>query len=267
VASNDIELIQSFCRKYINKGVKKHFKDVAGNDDNSLSRGSSRQIIKRICLHKDNDSLTLTVARLLIWWVEAKGLFDEYFYAIPTDTFHESVVFKPQIVIQWRESKEDARDNDRYAIKARYSVRWKGDYSSPTDINKIRLKINNIFNKPSIHFFIKGREKYSYRDKIKGYEFIIAAKDEGEARKVITALLEIQDDAPLDEALLTKSITERNWNATERVRVNGILHDMPKRRPVGKVVFEKAEFKVHGMTRDILLTDKYGVNLDSSSDS
>ena len=33
MASPDVELFQSFCRKYINKGVKNHFQDVSGDDD------------------------------------------------------------------------------------------------------------------------------------------------------------------------------------------------------------------------------------------
>ena len=263
--SNDVEFLQSFVRKYINKVVREHFKDIDVEEDSSLSTGTARKAIKRICLHKDKDSLTLTVARLLIWWVEAKGLLEDVFYAIPTSTFHESVVFKPQIVIEWRESKKDAQSNNRYPTKARYSIRWRGDYSTRNDIDQIRTKINNIFNKPNPHFFTKGKEKYSYKDKAKGYEFIVSAKDETEAKKVINSLLEIQDDNPLNEDYLTKSTVQGTTNTTETVKVNGETFKLPKRRPIGKVTFNRAEFKVHGMTNDILLTDRTGVNLPSSS--
>jgi hypothetical protein len=261
VASNDIDLFQSFCMRYINRAVREHFKDVEGDDDGSLSRAVPRQLIKRICLHKDKDPIVLTIGRLLIWWVEARGLFDDVFYGIPSKTFHETVIFKPQIKLFWRESTQDAKDNNRYPIRAEYTVRYKGDVNSRSDIQLLKTKIERIFNGSTPHVFYKGREKYSYRDKDKGYEFIITARDESEAKSVINALLEIQSDNPLNENLLTRSTSDRNWNAIETVRVAGDTYTKPKQRPVGKVKFTHAELAVHGMPRDITLVSNLGTRV------
>ncbi|NJO98674.1 MAG: hypothetical protein HC764_23950 [Pleurocapsa sp. CRU_1_2] len=103
MASNDIEIVQSFIRKYINKAVKEHFKDQVGEDETSLSKSTPRSAIKLVCLHKDTDPITLTGIRLLIWWVEARGLLDEFIYGIPYSQFHETVQFLPQIKLFWRE--------------------------------------------------------------------------------------------------------------------------------------------------------------------
>lgn len=261
----DIEFVQSFCRRYVNKAVREHFNDVGTDSDGTQTTSNPRSASKRLCLHEDTDPITLTAIRLLFWWIEAKGLFNEVIYGIPSDNFHESVVFKPQIVLHWRESREDAKTNNRYPTKARYSIRWKGEYATTTDVDKIRKKINNIFNKPTVHKFRKGREKYSYRDKIKGYEFIVTAFDVTEAKDVINKLLEIQDDHPLNEECLTKSISNENFTDRETIKVNGVIHTKPKKRPIGTVRFTHAEFKVHGMTRDILLTDSNGVNIPATT--
>lgn len=250
MASQDVELFQSFIRKYVNKTVKAHFLDVDGDDDASLSLDVPRQAIKRVCLHKDTDPLPLTVGRLLIWWVEAKGLFNDVIYGIPSANFHETVRFKPQIKLFWREKTSDAREAIRYPIRAEYTVRYRGDYASRNDLELLKTKINRIFNTGTVHNFWKGREKYSYRDKEKGYEFIITAKNETEAKSVINALLEIQDDNPLNEALLTRSTKDKNWNEIETVRVAGETFKKPKERPIGRVYFTHAEFAVHGMPKD-----------------
>ena len=261
----DVETFQSFCLRYINRAVKNHFADISEDDIDNLSLTSPRQVIKRICIHRDSDPMTLTIGRLLIYYFETKNLLDEYIYGIPVTTFHETQKFKPQIKILWREDYEDARNNNRLPTKARYTVRWRGDYATQNDINRIKLKINSIFNRPTTHSFYKGRIKYSYYDQEKGYRLLVTARDETEAKDVINKLLEIQDDNPLNEEYFGIHTKEANWNETETIRVAGDRYKKPERRPVGKVKFVKAEFKVHGMTHDILLTDRYGVNLPSAN--
>lgn len=267
MAVNDVEAIQSLVRRYYNKLVKDHFQDIDGEDDSSLSLTAPRAAIKRLCLHKDNDPLVLTILRLLIYWVEARGLFNEIIYGIPADDLHETVVFKPQIAIHWRESIEDARTNNAYPARARYTVRYKGDVATKADIDRIRVKINNIFNRPSTHRFTKGKDKYSYRDKIKGYSFIITANSKADAVDVINKLLEIQDDNPLEERFLTKSVREEIPTNPGTVRVDGELHKLPKIRRIARVKFTHAELKVHGMTRDILLTNNLGVRIPAGVDN
>jgi hypothetical protein len=253
MASNDIELFQSFCRKFFNRTVIEHFKDVTNDDPDTLSRSVPRQLIKRICLHKDKDPMILTVGRLLIWWVEARGLLDEFIYGIPSANFHETVRFQPQVKLFWRESTKEAAVDNRYPARAAYTIRFKGDVSNRADILALRRKVELIFGGSTPHSFTKGREKYSYRDKEKGYEFIITAQNEVEAKSVINALLDIQGDKPLKEELLTRSTSERNWNAIQTVRVNGQAYTKPKQRPVAKVRFTHAELAVHGMAKDITL--------------
>lgn len=260
MSRQDVEFFQSFVRKYINTAIRAHFKDVTVNDPDNLDVNNPREAAKKLCLHKNTDTLTLTIGRLLFWWIETRGLLEEFIYGIPATNFHESVAFKPQIVLYWREKIEDARKKNRYPIRARYSVRWRGDYATRGDIDKIRVKINDIFNKPNTHQFTKGRIKYSYRDKIKGYEFIVSNVSDLKAKELINKLLEIQGDNPLNPNYLTKSYKdEADWDTTETIKVDGRTEKLPKLRQIGRVYFTRAELKVHGNTRDILLTDNHSV--------
>lgn len=250
MSRQDAEFFQSFCRKYVNKAVRNHFSDISNVADDDLSLSNPRQTTKKLLLHKDTDPIMLTIGRLLFWWLETKGLLDEYIYGIPASNFHESVRFKPQIKLFWREKTEDARTNNRYPARAEYSIRYRGNYATVNDLKLLTAKLALVFNNPTTHSFWKGREKYSYRDKDKGYEFIITARDETEAKDVINHLLEVQGDNPLNEALLTRSTKDKNWNAKETVRVGGETFTKPKERPIAEVWFTHAQLSVHGMTKD-----------------
>lgn len=254
----DVKFFQSFCRRYMNRIIRLHFSDLGTIQETDLSLESPRQATKKLLLHQTDDPLLLTVGRLLFWWFETKGLLNEYIYGIPASSFHESVVYQPQIKLYWRESTEDARTSGRYPIRAIYSVRYRGDFDSRNDLELLRTKLTRIFNNPTTHNFWKGREKYSYRDKIKGYELIVTARDETEAKSVINSLLEIQDDNPLDEALLTRSTKDKDWNARETIRVAGETFTKPKERPIGRVYFTHAEFHVHGMIKPKTLISNLG---------
>lgn len=253
MSRQDVEFFQSFIRKYINKVVRLHFEDIKFVGEDNLNINNPREAAKKLCLHKNTDPMILTLGRLLFWWVETKGLLEEYIYGVPASNFHETVRFLPQIKLFWRESTQDAKDNGRYPIRARHTVRFRGDYATRDDLRLLANKITKIFNSSSTHNFLKGQEKYSYRDKEKGYEFIITASNITEAEKVINALLQIQDDNPLNKALLTKSTKEKDWTEVETIRVAGETFTKPKERQIGKVWFTHAEFSIHGMPKDKIL--------------
>jgi hypothetical protein len=118
MSTNDVELFQSFCRQYVNRLVREHFRDVSSDDPDGLSRSSPRPLIKRICLHKDNDSLILTIGRLLFWWVEARGLIEEYIYGLPSTDFEIKHTYYPQVQLHFREDRYSAADNERIPIRA-----------------------------------------------------------------------------------------------------------------------------------------------------
>ena len=258
MSRQDVEHFQSFCRRWINKAVRKHFKDVDDNDEASLRTDSPRGVIRTVCLHKDTDPMTLTLGRLLIWWVEAKGLIDEYIYGIPSTDFEISNTYYPQVKLHFREDKYQAADSSRKPVRGEVSFRWlETDYSTL----KINALINRIYNNfcVPVFFYNRGREHYTYVDKSKGYYFQMTVKTEDDAKKVITQVIDTQDSGTPDWTnCLRKHDDNKSYTTTEYVKVMGENKKKPKKRPIAKVEFVYAELFIPGTTKPIVLIDRTG---------
>lgn len=258
MSKQDVENFQSFCRKYINKTVKTHFRDVDEDNPDSLSVAVPRQAIKRICLHSDSDPLTLTVGRLLIWWVEARGLFDEYIYGIPSTDFEIKYTYYPQIKLHFKEDRYLSVTNNRKPIRSEVSFRWRSEDFSTQNITALATKIQQDFARP-IFKFDKGRECWTYWDDQKGYRFTVYVQTELDAKKIIEAAIRIQDDTEPDwDKNLREHKSNVDYNIRETVRVMGENIKKPRRRPVGTVQFEYAELFIPGTTKPIILVDATG---------
>lgn len=256
--ANDVELVQSFIRRYINKEVKNHFKDINGNDDNSLSLDAPRQAIKLVCLHKDKDPIMLTILRLLIYWVEARGLFNDVIYGIPSTEYEIKYNYYPQVKLHFLENRYESSTNNRRPIRSEVSFRWReADYSS-TNINALATKVHADFAKPVFNFD-KGRECWTYWDDEKGYRFTVYVKSKIEAKKIIGQTIGIQDEGLPDwDKNLREHKNEINYDVRETVRVMGETKKKPRKRPVGTVRYQYAELFIPGTTKPIILSDVSG---------
>ena len=255
MANNEIELFQSFCRRYFNKVVRKHFKDVTSNDKDSLSNAVPRQLIKNICLHEDKDPIMLTIGRLLIWWVEAKGLFNDVIYGIPSTDFEIKYNYYPQVKLHFQEGRYESSTNNRRPIRSEVSFRWRTEDYTTANINALATKIHNDFAKPVFNYD-KGRQCFTYWDDQKGYRFTVYAQSELEARKVIEQTIRIQDDTEPDwDKNLRYHETKENFGVQGTVKVMGETIRKPKRRPIGTVKYNYAELFIPGMTKPIILSD------------
>ena len=256
--SNNVEIVQFFIRRYINKEVKEYFKDVQGNDASSLSLSAPRSAIKLVCLHQDKDPIMLTILRLLIYWVEARGLFDEFIYGIPSTDFEISHTYYPQVKLHFREEKYEAIDNERRPARGEVSFRWIETDFSTINIDRLTDKIEREFTVP-VFFYQRGRELWSYADKTKGYYFQMTVDGEETAKKVIEKVIRLQDNSePEWDKYLRFHQDKKNYAAIETVRVEGESIRKPKRRPVAKVKFAYAELFIPGTTKPIVLIDRTG---------
>lgn len=258
MGKQDVENFQSFCRKYINKAVREHFRDVTGDTDAELSLSSPRSAIKRVCLHKDTDPMTLTLGRMLVWWVEAKGLFDEYIYGIPSTDFEIKHTYYPQVKLHFKENRYQSATNNRKPIRSEVSFRWRSEDFTTQNINALATKIQQDFARP-IFSFDKGRQCWTYWDDKKGYRFTVYVQSETDAKKIIEQAIRIQDDVEPDWANHLREHKDNvSYTTTEFVRVMGENIKKPKRRPLGTVKFEYAELFIPGTTKPIILVDVTG---------
>ena len=258
MSRQDVETFQSFCRKYVNKAVRKHFGDIDTIGDDSLSLNSPRQTIRAICTHKDTDPMTLTIGRLVFWYFEAKGLLDEYIYGIPSTDFEISNTYYPQVKLHFREDRYQASDNDRRPARGEVSFRWRETDYSTTNINTLANKIVTDFVNP-VFYFQRGRELWTYADKSKGDYFQLTVQSETEAKKVIEQVIRVQEERVPDwEQYLRKHEDKKNYATPGTVRVMGETIRKPKKRPVARVEFKYAELFIPGTTKPIVLVDRTG---------
>jgi hypothetical protein len=252
--ANEIERFQNFCQKYINKKVREHFSDL-GDERWQPDFNVDRHFTRWICTHQDKDPLILTVGRLLVYFFKIQGLFDEPIYAMPCTQLFQSVQCIPQIIINFQESTQSARENNRsrHPLTAQHYIRAKVDFSSSAEVERIARKVKEVFATP-IFSFDKGRIKYVYFDKANSYEFKILSNSEAQAKNVIEKLLALDNKTP-DWDFFSATTKNRNFATTEHIIVNGKRYKKPQRRPLGKVNFISAELHVDGLPGNIRLID------------
>lgn len=253
----ETERFQDFCRKYINRKVREHFSDL-GDERWQPNFEVDRHFTRWVCTHQDNDPLTLTVGRLLVYFFKIQGLLDEPIYAVPSTRLQQTVQTIPQVIINFQESVRDARANKRprHPLTAQHYIRFNGDFSSEAEVERIARKVRDLFATP-VFGFNKGRIKYTYYDKPKGHLFIVSSFTELEAKNVIEKMLAIINEVP-DWSKLTESRSNADFTTTEYITVNGKRHKKPQRRPLGKVHFLSAELHVNGLSSNIHLLDLSG---------
>ncbi len=258
MARQDVEFFQSFCRRYVNRAIREFFRDIDDVPEDSLSVDSPRQATKKLLLHLDTDTMTLTIGRLLFWWLETKGLLDEVIYGIPSTDFEISNTYYPQVQLHFREDKYLASTNNRRPASSRVSYRWRETDYTTTNINALANKIYADFVSP-VFFYQKGRTLYTYNDLQLGYQFQVLADSEADAKKIIEQTIRLQDEIEPDWTdKLRKHEDNKNYATPGTVRVMGETITKPKRRPIARVEFQYAELFIPGTTKPLILVDRTG---------
>jgi hypothetical protein len=255
---SETERFQSFCRRFINRKVRENFKDLGGEDFQADFR-NERHFSRHICTHQDDDPLTLTIGRLMVYYFEVRGLIEEPIYSIPSSHLHESVQGVPQLILTFKESRQDSIENKRYKnpLEAQHYIRVKTDFSSESEVMQIARRVRDIFVTPRYHLD-KGRIKFTYYNKSKGHEFKILAESESEAKNLITKILATAQEEPDWDYLSDSRKTNRDFNKTQYIRFNGKRYKKPTRRPSGRVHFVSAELHVDGVPYNLYLIDLEG---------
>ncbi|HEY9711315.1 MAG TPA: hypothetical protein V6D48_24105 [Oculatellaceae cyanobacterium] len=250
-ASREWAFVRSWLRRVYNKKVYEYFKDLDSNDDPDINTG--RSATKAACLIGANDSQNIALIKMYNFNSVVREIDREPIYGIPCTTFHRKVKFYPQIVLHFKESKEDAQRNNRRPIGAEHSFRFHQKSISEAEVKELARKIKQEFATPPVKFK-KGEIKISYKDEENDSEFILAVDDEAEAKKIITKILSIQGEKP-NWDYLTNSESGRNFKAKKTEHILGEVVELPQRRPIGHVEFTHAELKVRGLIPDKVLVD------------
>lgn len=256
------EQFQDINKKIANKIVREYFKDVTALEDN-LDLTTSRQALLKACLHKEDDTLLLTIGR--------NQLFNQYTtYArdqIPIvagsllDEIDANVTYKPKITLYFKEDEDDVDPGHK---PARMEVSWRLIDETTQTITKAKLttianKIRTNFGSGSGYLFKRGRKFVSYSKLSEGYNFRLRARSFAEGKNLIREIL-LMNSHTLDSEILKMSEVDNEAEAFPynpgTVTLFGKRRSMPRKRPMVNVKFKYAYATVNGWGKPVYLYSK-----------
>jgi hypothetical protein len=133
---NDFELLQDFCRKYVNKRIndyfKKEYKDDDGTFETDFNKDNPKHILKQLCLHKDNDTVQLTMFRWNLYFNQVNPRdvdVSSYIVGFSMEDYEDKVKFKPQLYwyfdASWREEDKIRKETEQNKHNPDYRERSK----------------------------------------------------------------------------------------------------------------------------------------------
>lgn len=253
-----IEQFQDINKKIANKIVRQYFKDITALE-NDLDLTTSRHSLLKACLHREDDSLMLTIGR--------NQLFNQYTsYArdqIPIVTgdllneLSEENAYKPKITLFFKEDDDDV-DPDYRPVEMEISWRLVNETSqsiAKTELTSIAQKIKTKFGGNG-YIFKKGRKIVSYRQKSKGYEFLIRARTLADGKELIQDILSMNGDS-LDSGLLKISEVDNEAEAFPynpgTQTILGKRRPKSRKRPLTNVRFRYAYASIYGLKQPVYL--------------
>lgn len=253
------EHLQSVFSQAFNRKIREEFSDLTDDDlEISTSRGS----LKTACMIQDNDSADMMLLRAMFYFFVVRSGEDlnPPIYGIPVDLFQSEVKFKPQIKLYFREDLDEV-ETGYQPVKSELTFRLAShnyDTISPTEANSLARKIATELGSGSGYRWHKGRLKVSYRKPEHGYQMVVTAYSESEARDVINKCLDIQNRS-IDESCLTVSTKAQNPpTIPPNEFIYGKTRRLPRERPVAWVRFQWAELHVWGLPKPVVLVDRSG---------
>lgn len=259
---NEFERIQSVLRMTYNRQVAKAFRDdLDENNPDHISDYTMRDVMTI----KDDDSASMMLLRMLTCYMFMPATFHggselvpaDSMYAIPKLDFDEPVGYKPQVVLTFKETTEDALEAKAMPKRVRTSFRLRERTEDITqvDIDRLTAAIRREFATPADnpYRFRTGRFKLSYRDKANGYELLLAPYSYKVGREFLGKILDIQGDEVDEEIISLGERPKKNWKKPRTKRILGETYTQPELRRVAWVKLKKAELKLHGAAKDITL--------------
>lgn len=263
------EHLQDTVRRYLNREIRDWFLDLGGDDwDPDVT--TARSSLRVACTHLDDDSLLMTQIRMNLF----DGLIRNRFQALlsgGTDGIGETAVkvsvqrkAKPQIMLYFLEDLADVEEG--YApVDGRISFRLM-DYTTETITETIAQtfanRIRSGFSVSNGFVWKKGREMSTYTDWEKGYQLQLLVKTESEGRRIVEAVLDINNDTP-EWAYFNHEENAEPASSYPVIppleRIYGKNRRTPRRRPVADVRFQYAQLKVIGLPKPVILVDRTGI--------
>ena len=242
-----------------NKLIREYFRDVSASDDN-LDLTTPRQSLLKACLHKEDDSLLLTVGRMNLFLYATTYLIDRFPVVAGSllDETDGKITYRPKITLFFRENAEDAEAGYK-PVEMEVSFRLVDETTQSITQNKLTTLANKIktqFGTGQGYLFRKGRKLVHYRQKQKGYDFYVRARELNDGKALIREVLSLNGDT-LDSEILQVSEVDDELAAFPYnpgfVNILGKRKNKPRRRPMVNVRFRYAYATIHGYNKPVYL--------------
>lgn len=257
---NSIEHLQSLCRKILNPEIKKDFADVS-DELAELDISTTASSLRTACIHIDNDSLLMTVGKLLFYYLvinKAQAL-QAPIYGEPKADHDFDKRYRPQIYFYFEQDRAAVPEGYQ-PIKAEAHITLMEETLAsitPLKARSIAVEIKRIFthNGQGITWD-KGKIKVTYLDVENGYDFRVHALNKQEAIDLIKKYLNIRNHVYNNDFSTVHTPEKDSVNtvsSTHKVYDTYIKDD--RYRPTAKVRFVRATLQLRGLKDDIKLID------------
>ncbi len=254
-----VEQFQDVNKRIWNKLVREYFRDVTALESN-LDLTTPRQALLKACLHKEDDSLMLTIGRMQLFLHGTTYTRDQYPVVAGSllSEIDSTITYRPKITLFFTEDAEDAEAGYK---PVEMEVSWRLINETSASITEAQLrsigtKIKTNFGAGNGRIFKKGRKIVHYLDRDRGYNFLLRARDLAEGKDLIREILTMNGDT-LDTNILRVSETDSETDAYPynpgTQLILGSRKSLPRRRPLVNVRFKYAYATVHGYNKPIYL--------------
>lgn len=254
-----VEQFQDVNKRIWNKLVREYFRDVSASESN-LDLTTPRQALLKACLHREDDSLMLTVGRMQLF-LHGTTYTRDQFPIVAGSLLNEvdaAITYRPRITLRFLENSEDVEAGFK-PVEMEVSWRLINETSATITEAKLRAIANKIktnFGAGNGRIFKKGRKMVRYRNREQGYDFLLRARDLAEGKDLVREILAMNGDV-LDTKILKVSEVDDEadafpYNPGTQV-ILGKRKSKPRRRPLVNVRFRDAYATVHGYNKPIYL--------------
>ena len=259
------EHLQDVVRKVFKKEVVDEFRDI-GNDDWDADITTGRGSLRTACLPDDNDTATMLVIRMMLFYITLRRAQDMQapLIGMPYWDMASSRSHKPQVILYFSQDRGELKPGQDRPVTARIGFRLM-DESSTTITNAklkaIATRIKTTFGKATESKWYRGRNMANYTDWENGLQLQLLTDTKANAIDVIKSVLYCAG-VLFDSDKLNYTTNDNPGGKYPAVPGNqsilGISYKKPVIRRVCVVRFRYATAIIHGRPTPIPLYDESG---------
>lgn len=227
-------------------------------DDLSNSLGG----MKLACLMTNDDTVDMTVLRMMLFYFVFKGNLPPPIYGMPVADYQSEITFRPQIKLLFQEDWSIALAESKLPrATAQMSFRLMNETAqtmTPEKAHTWAVRVKEFLGVSNGFVYEKGTVKVTYRDLHHGVDFKLLVVTEEEGIRVIEKILELAEQVYQQE-LVVVSKTKKNFPVVPgKQLVYGKERNKARKRPITHVRFYRAELDMSGLASPVILYDRIG---------